>query len=126
MYVYDIVALLCSGISHFVLYFYLIRYDRISLPYMILLSIAFSILLGTIITVRGYPEFNTIVTVLFLMSLGLMQIELSVFQNVYFTMANIVSISLLKIMFVELAVYLHDLSPSYNMFSLKYFPIDYL
>lgn len=115
MYVYDIVALLCIGISHFVLYFYLIRYDRITLPYMILLSIAFSILLGTIITVTGYPEFNTIVTGLFLMSLGLMQIELSFFQNVYFTIANMVSISLLKIMLFELAVYLYYLSP-FNLY----------
>src|SRR5699024_5503885 len=100
MYVYDIVALLCIGISHFVLYFYLIRYDRISLPYMILLSIAFSILLWTIITVTCYTEFITIVTVLFLMSVGLMQIVFSFFQYVYFMMANMVSISLLEIMFL--------------------------
>lgn len=115
MYIYDIVALLCTGISHFVLYFYLIRYDRISLPYMILLSIVFSILLGTIITVTGYPEFNTVLVGLFLMSLGLMQIELSFFHNVYYTIANMVSISLLKIILFEFALYLYDLSP-FNLY----------
>lgn len=103
MYIYDIVALVLTGFSHFFLYFYLIRYEGISFPFVILLSLVFTVLLSVIITVTGYPEFNAIVMGLFLLGLGLLQIEMTFWENVYFTIANIVSISLLKIVLVELA-----------------------
>lgn len=94
--------MILTGLSHFFLYFYLIRYERISFTLIVLISLVFTLLLGTIVTVTGYPEFNMIVTVLMLLSLGLLQIDMSFMENVYFTMANIVTISLLKIVLIEL------------------------
>lgn len=102
MYLYDVIAIVFIGLSHFLLYFTLIRYDRISFPFIILISLVFTVLLGTIITVTGYPEFNAILMSVFLLSLGLMQIEITFMENLYFTIANIVSISLLKLVLVEL------------------------
>src|SRR5699024_8956292 len=102
MYLYDIVAIICTGLSHFFLYFYLIRYERISFPIIILISLVFTVLLSIIITVTGYPEFNAIVMALFLLSLGLLQIDMTFMENLYFTVGNIVSISLLKIVLVEI------------------------
>lgn len=102
MYLYDILAIICTGLSHFFLYFYLIRYERISFPIIILISLVFTVLLSIIITVTGYPEFNAIVMALFLLSLGLLQIDMTFMENLYFTLGNIVSISLLKIVLVEI------------------------
>src|SRR5699024_3432466 len=97
MYVYDIVAIILIGISHVLFYFQLIRYHRLSYPMVITLSIVFTILLGIVVTVTGYPEFNIIMFLLFLLSLGLMQVKLTFLQNLYFTLASMVSVTLLKI-----------------------------
>src|SRR5690625_2057821 len=94
--------MILTGLSHFFLYFYLIRYERISFTLIVLISLVFTLLLGSIVTLTGYAEFNMIVTVLMLLSLGLLQIDMSFMENVYFTMANIVTISLLKIVLIEL------------------------
>src|SRR5690625_2198633 len=99
------------GISHVLLYLQLIRYNRLSYTMVIVLSIVFSIFLGTVVTVTGYPEFNIIMFLLFLLSLGLMQAELTFLQNLYFTLASMVSITLVKMVLMELGIALFMWSP---------------
>lgn len=99
------------GISHVLLYFQLIRYNRLSYTMVITLSIVFTILLGIVVTITGYPEFNIIMFLLFLLSLGLMQAELTFLQNLYFTLASMVSITLVKIVLMELGMALFMWSP---------------
>lgn len=115
MYIYDLVSLILIGLSHFVLYFTLIRYERISFWLIVLISLVFTLLLGTVITVTGYPEFNAILMGLFLLSLGLLQAELTLFENIYFTMANLVTISLLKIILIELGRIIYIILP-FNLY----------
>lgn len=115
MYIYDLVAMVLIGLCHVMLYLYFIRYDRLSYPLIFLISIVFTVLLATIVTVTGYPEFNTIMMGLFLLSLGLMQIELTFLQNLYFTIANMVSISLFKIVLVELGLLIYLWTP-FNLY----------
>lgn len=99
------------GISHVLLYFQLIRYNRLSYTMVIALSIVFTILLGIVVTITGYPEFNIIMFLLFLLSLGLMQAELTFLQNLYFTLASMVSITLVKMVLMELGMALFMWSP---------------
>lgn len=115
MYVYDIVAIILIGISHVLFYFQLIRYHRLSYPMVITLSIVFTILLGIVVTVTGYPEFNIIMFLLFLLSLGLMQVKLTFLQNLYFTLASMVSITLLKMVLMELGMKLFMWTP-FNLY----------
>lgn len=103
--------MILTGLSHFFLYFYLIRYEKISSPVIVFISLVFTVLLGTIITVTGYPEFNAIVMGLFLLSLGLLQIDMTLMENIYFTVANLVSISLLKMVLVEIGTVVYLLLP---------------
>lgn len=77
----------------------------------ITLSIVFTILLGIVVTITGYPEFNIIMYLLFLLSLGLMQTELTFPQNLYFTLASMVSITLVKMVLMELGIALFMWSP---------------
>src|SRR5699024_2451014 len=111
MIIYDLIAGTLICISHVFLYFYLIRYRLLSLPMIVLLSIIFSILLGFVVSVTGYPEFNFILLCIFLFSLGLMKENLSFKHNLYFTLASIVSLSLLKIILMELGMVLFMWSP---------------
>lgn len=111
MYIYDIISLLLIGLSHFLLYFTLIRYERISFWVIVLISLVSTVLLSTIITVTGYPELNTILMGLFLLSLGLLQTDLTFMENIYFTIANLVTVSLLKIILVELGRFIYLLLP---------------
>jgi|SRR5690625_212116 len=104
MYIYDIVAIFIIGISHVLLYFQLIRYNRLSYAMIIILSVIFTLLLGIVVSVTGYPEFNIIMFLLFLLSLGLMQIELTFMQNLYFTLASMVSITLVKMVLMEIGM----------------------
>ncbi|MFB1052087.1 GHKL domain-containing protein [Paraliobacillus sp. JSM ZJ581] len=115
MYIYDIIATVLIGISHILLYFQLIRYNRLSYIMTISLSIIFTILLGIVVTITGYPELNIVVFVIFLLSLGLMQMELTFFKNLYFTLASIVSMTLVKIVLMEIAISLFMWSP-FNLY----------
>lgn len=115
MYVYDFIAIMLIGMSHILLYFELIHYRRLSYIKLIFLSIIFTILLGIVVTVTGYPEFNVIMFFFFLLSLGLMQVELTFMKNVYFTLASMVSITLLKMMLVEAGMMLFMWSP-FNLY----------
>lgn len=115
MYIYDFIAVTLIGISHIFLYLELIHYRRLSFPKLIFLSIIFTILLGIVVTVTGYPEFNVIMFFFFLLSLGLMQVELTFMKNVYFTLASMVSITLLKMVLVEAGMMLFMWSP-FNLY----------
>lgn len=115
MYIYDIIASAVIGISHLFFYLQLIRYNRLSYTMAISLSIVFTILLGFVVTVTGYPELNILMYLLFLLSLGLMQIELSFIQNLYFTLASMVSVTLLKMVLMEIGMMLFMWSP-FNLY----------
>ncbi|PFK30461.1 ATP-binding protein [Bacillus cereus] len=111
MYVYSVAAIMLMGISHVLLYIRLIRYNRLSYTMVITLSIVFTILLGVVVTVTGYPEFNIIMLLLFLLSLGLMQDELTLMQSLYFALVSLVSITLVKIVMLDLGMKLFLLTP---------------
>lgn len=115
MYVYDIIAIILIGISHVLLYLELIRYHRLSYIMVAFLSIVFTILLGIVVTATGYPEFNILMLLLFLLSLGLMQVELTFMQNLYFTLASIVSITLVKMVLMEFSMILFMWTP-FNLY----------
>src|SRR5690625_3902059 len=103
MYIYDMIAFLLIGMSHVLLYFQFIRYNRLSYLMIITLSVVFTILLSFVVTVTGYPEFNIIMFLLFLLSLGLMG-ELTFSENLYFTLASMVSVTLLKMVLMEVGM----------------------
>ncbi len=111
MYIYDLVASVLIGISHVLLYVQLIRYNRLSYTMVFALSVIFMTLLGIVVTVTGYPEFNIILLLLFLLTLGLMKDELTFMQNVYFALVSIVLITLVRLVLMELGMKLFMLSP---------------
>ncbi len=115
MYVYDLVAIVLIGVSHVLLYIQLIRYNRLSYKMVFSLSIIFTILLGIVVTVTRYPEFNIIMLLIFLLSLGLMKDELTFMQNVFFALVSMVLITLVKLVAMELGMKLFMLSP-YNLY----------
>src|SRR5699024_5957944 len=115
MFVYDLVAIILIGISHVLLYIQLIRYNRLSYKMVFALSITFTILLGIVVTVTGYPEFNIIMLLIFLLSLGLMKDELTFMQNLYFALVSMVLITLVKLVIMELGMKLFMLS-SFNLY----------
>ncbi|WP_102693575.1 GHKL domain-containing protein [Rummeliibacillus pycnus] len=115
MYTYDMVALVFIGISHVLLYVQLIRYNRLSYVMVISLSLVFTFLLGFVVTVTGYPELNIIMLLLFLLSLGLMQDALTFMQNFYFALVSMVSITLVKMVLIEVGMWLFMLTP-FNLY----------
>lgn len=115
MYVYDLIAGVLAGICHVVLYLLLIRYDRMPYKMMIILSIVFTILLGFVVTVTGYPEWNSILLLLFLLSLGLMQNELSFMQNLYFALISLIGITFARKFIMEFMFQLFMASP-FNLY----------
>lgn len=110
MFIYDLVAIMFIGMSHVLLYIQLIRYDRLSYMMVFVLSIVFTILLGIVVTVTGYPELNMMM-LLFLLSLGLLKDKLTLTQNVYFALVSMVLITLVKLVLMELGIKLFMLSP---------------
>lgn len=115
MNVYDLVAIVLIGVSHVLLYIQLIRYNRLSYKMVFSLSIIFTILLGIVVTVTRYPEFNIIMLLIFLLSLGMMKDELTFMQNVFFALVSMVLITLVKLVAMELGMKLFMLSP-YNLY----------
>lgn len=111
MYVYDVIAVMLTGIGHVVLYIQLIRYERLSYMKLVMLSIVFMILLGFTISVTGYPELNIIMFLLFLLSLGLLQSTITFAQNLYFTLISLVGITFMKMVLVRLGFQLFMWSP---------------
>lgn len=115
MHIYDIIASILIGISHVLLFISLIRYHRMSYSMVIVLSVVFTILLGIVVTVTGYPELNIIMYLLFMLSLGLLQIELTFLRNLFFTLASLVSITLVRMVLMEMAINLFMWSP-FNLY----------
>ena len=111
MHIYDLAAFVMIGISHVLLYIQLIRYHRLSYTMVVSVSIVFMILLGIIVTVTGYPEFNIIMLLLFLLSLGLMKDELTFMHNLYFALVSIVGITYAKTVLLVIGTELFMLSP---------------
>jgi two-component system, LytTR family, sensor histidine kinase AgrC len=110
MFGYDVLAIVLTGISHVLIYIYFIRYNRMSYPLVIAISVVLTILIALFITLTGYPEFNFLL-VLFLIGLGLMQEHLHWIQNLYFALASMVSITLVKMIAMQLGMTLFMLSP---------------
>lgn len=111
MHVYDLIAAALTGVSHVLLYIQLIRYHRLSYIMIISVSIIFTILLGIVVTVTGYPEFNIIMLLLLLLSLGLMKAELTFMQNLYFALVSMVVITYAKTILLLISTELFMLSP---------------
>lgn len=111
MHIYDLVAFMMIGMSHVLLYIQLIRYHRLSYTMIVAVSIVFIILLGIVVTVTGYPEFNIIMLLLFLLSLGLMKAELTFMKNLYFTLVSMVGITYTKTVFLVISTELFMISP---------------
>lgn len=111
MYSYDIIAMILIGISHVLLYIRLIRYDQLSTKMIVAVSLVFTILLVIVVTATGYPEFNTVLVLLFLVSLGLMKRSLPVMQSLYFALISLVGITFAKMVLMEIGFQLFMLSP---------------
>lgn len=111
MMMYDVIAIMLIGISHVLLYIQLIRYDRLPYLLVIVVSVVFMILLGFVVTVTNYPEFNIIMLLLFLLSIGLLKADLTFVQNLYFTLFSVVVITYAKLVLMELGMSLFMLSP---------------
>lgn len=115
MFIYDLLAIVLIGMSHVLFFLYLIRYSRFSNGMVVGLSIVFTILLSLIVTVTGYPEFNVILLLLFLLSLGLLKDELTFGKNLYFSLVSMVCITLVKMVLMELGMWLFMLTP-FNLY----------
>ncbi len=111
MIIIDLAAFTFIGISHILLYLQLIRYPRLSLKLVIPLGIAFTILLVIVVTASGYPEFNIILLMFFLLSLGLLKKNLSFSKSLYFALFSMVAITLVKMVLFELFMALFIVSP---------------
>jgi|SRR5690625_3068337 len=111
MHMYDVIAVMLIGIGHVLLYIQLIRYHRLSYSMVVVVSIIFMLLLGIVVTVTGYPEFNIIMLLLFLLSLGLMKDELTFMHNLYFALVSIVGITYAKTVLLIISTELFMLSP---------------
>src|SRR5690625_5894867 len=84
MHIYDLIAFVLIGISHVLLYIQLIRYHRLSYTMMIVVSIVFMILVGIVVTVTGYLEFNFIILLLFFLFFCLIIVRLLFFIILFF------------------------------------------
>lgn len=111
MHMYDIIAVMLIGIGHVLIYIQLIHYQRLSYSMVVVVSIIFMLLLGIVVTVTGYPEFNIIMLLLFLLSLGLMKDELTFMHNLYFALVSIVGITYAKTLLLIISTELFMLSP---------------
>lgn len=111
MHLYDIIALLLTGLSHVLLYILLIGYYRFSYSMVIVVSSIFTVLLVVVVTVTGYPELNIIMFLLFLLSLGLMQKGLAFQENLYFVLMSLVGISYAKSFILLVSTHIFMLSP---------------
>lgn len=111
MHIFDLLAFVIIGVSHAFVYIQLIRYYRLSYTMVVALSIVFMVLLGIVVTVTGYPELNIMMLLLFLVSLGLMKTELTLGENLYFTLISVVGITYAKMLLIGVGTELFMLSP---------------
>lgn len=111
MFIYDVIAFIFIGISHILFYLKLIRYNKMSTLMIFTISVIFTIFLSTVVTMTGYPEFNTIMLLIFLLCLGLMKDKLPLMHNLYFALVSIVMITYCKIILLEVGFMLLIWSP---------------
>lgn len=115
MHLYDIIAVFLTGLTHVLLYIQLIRYQRFSYYMITIVSIIFMILLATVVTSTGYPEFNIVMLLVFLLSLGLMKKGLAFRENLYFTLISIVGLTYTKTVLFVIGTEVFMLSP-FNLY----------
>src|SRR5699024_5687422 len=117
MYVYDIVAIILIGISHAYLYLQLIQYKRLSWKLLTAVSVIFTVILGIIVTVTGYPEFNALLLLTFLLSLGLLQYKhgLTFTESLFYALVSSVSITIVRMLLLQISFQLFMLSP-FNLY----------
>ncbi|NKZ28840.1 sensor histidine kinase [Facklamia miroungae] len=119
MYIYDLIATILIVISHLLFYFQLIHYSRPSYMVIISLGTVFTLFLRFVIEVTGFPELNMLLCLLFLLSLGLLQIDLNFTKNLYFALTSIVIITLFNMALMELSQLLFMWSP-FNLYIWTY------
>ncbi len=115
MIISEFLAVTVIGISHILLYFQLIGYQRLPYKLIISLGMVFTILLIVVVSASGYPEFNIVMLLLFLLSLGLLKKELAFTKSLYFALFSMVVITLARMVLIELFFFLHMLSP-FNLY----------
>lgn len=117
MYTYDILAIIFIGISHVVIYIQLIDYQRFSWKSLFTLGLFLTVFLLIVVTTTGYPEFNTIVMMLFLLGLGLLKQKdgLSFTQSLYFALFSLFFVTLAKTLIIEI-LYQLLLQSSFNVY----------
>lgn len=115
MHPYDLIAILLIGISHILFYLLLIRYQSLSYWMTAIVSIIFTILLLIVVTITGYPEFNIIMLLLFLLSLGLMKKNLTFKDNLFFALMSVIGLTYTKSFLLVISIELFMLS-SLNLY----------
>ena len=115
MVFYTLAALILIGISHIYLYIICIRYRRMSLPLLAVLSIVFTALLGIAVTLTGYPELNIVMLTLFLLAIGYLQKRLMFLHSLYFALFSTVTYTVLKTVLYQLTLLAFMVSP-FNLY----------
>lgn len=117
MYVYDLIAIILIAISHVYLYLNLIKYKQMSWRLLTTISVIFTILLMIIVTATGFPEFNALLLLTFLLSLGLLQQKhgLTFAENLFYALFSLVIITIYRMILIEIIFYLFMLSP-FNLY----------
>lgn len=112
MFVYDIFAFIIISLCHILLFLQLIQY-QLSWKLMTALSVCFTVILLIVVTVTGYPEMNMIVLFTFLLGLGLLRQRhgLTFSQNVFFVLFSMVSITIFRMILLEISYKLFMMSP---------------
>lgn len=108
---YDLAAMLLNGFSHLYMYRQLSGYDRLSVPTMAGLSLLFTVFLGTIVSVTGYPELNGVLLLVFLLAVGLLKGGMPIIHNVLFALFSTAGMTLARLVGLETAMWLYMESP---------------
>ncbi|WP_100404137.1 GHKL domain-containing protein [Bacillus sp. FJAT-42315] len=119
----DMLVFFIIGLCHIVFYVYLIGYPKFSWGGLILLSFFMTVFLVFLVSYTGYPEFNAIIPILFLLCIGLLKYKqgLTIVQSFYFASMSLFIISLAKTIIPKLLLelwLLSDLSLYASSFSI--------
>lgn len=104
MNIFDLTAFVLIGICHIVLYLQLIGYERFTWKSILGFGLFLFVFLAMVLSATGYPEFNFIVMLLFLLGLGLLKQRegLPFAQSLYFALASLFLISLARMLLMDL------------------------
>ncbi|WP_338752637.1 GHKL domain-containing protein [Bacillus sp. FJAT-52991] len=94
----DVVAILITVLCHIIFYLNLIRYHKFSWGGLVLLNLLMIAFVFLLVSYTGYPEFNSIGAILFLLCIGLVKRKqgLTFIQSFYFASISLFIISLAK------------------------------